>query len=106
MTTAMEKKRRGYAMGVVSKRLSSGLQAIGAGVEERATRAGAALRTFRNCYSEAIRQARLVDNNRHAQKHYRKLYLAGDLPVTSTTSKDYGVQEYPVPAAGPERTTD
>lgn len=104
----------------VSKRLSSGLQAICAGMQVRATRAGVVLRTFRNCYSEAIRQARLVDNDRLAQKHYRKLYGAGDLPspesetgmprtgssadwrehpVASESSLDSGVHELNVQAA-------
>ena len=53
--------------------LIGGLQAIWAGVRERTACAGIALRTLRHCYAESIRQARLVDNDRFAQRNPRKL---------------------------------
>lgn len=108
-----------------SKRVSGGLQAICAGMKERAAHAGVALRTLRKCYSEAMRQARLVENDRLAQKHYLKFYIAGDLthpvtrqempqttstaawkelPVASVIPTDSGVQELNVQAAGEKET--
>ena len=56
------------------------LQEICERVKERATGEGGMLRTLRKLYSESIRKARLVENDRVAQKHYRKLYGTGDLP--------------------------
>jgi hypothetical protein len=107
-------------MDSISARLSSGLHAIRVGMKERTMHAGSVVRTFQNCCSEAIQQARLVDNDRFAQKHYHKLFVVGDLhspesetgmprtgssadwrehPIASTIPFDSGVHEVNVQAA-------
>lgn len=46
---------------------------------ERGTGESGVLRTLWDLYFEGVRKARIVENDRVAQKHYRKLYGTGDL---------------------------
>lgn len=59
------------------------------GKRDLLTRTGAELKTFRKSFSEAIRQARLVENDRFAQKHYGRLFRAGDLASPTVTEETH-----------------
>ncbi len=69
-----------------STRSANVFRFIGECLKERAIRTGVFLTSFRDCYREAVKKARLVDNDHQAKKHYRRLH--GEEGFSSLVSEE------------------